>query len=125
MMAAFFSGTRMSLTAMVMPERVAATDPFRQIADYTGSGPFRFRPDQWVPGSLAVYERFADYAPRDEPADFLAGGKRAHFDRVEWRVMPDAATAAAALQTLGYARVAHLDGGLAAWREADMAIEKE
>jgi peptide/nickel transport system substrate-binding protein len=82
----------------VMPERVAQTDPFRQITDYTGSGPFRFRSDQWVPGSLAAYERFADYVPRDEPADFLAGGKRVHFDRVEWRVMPDPATAAAAMQ---------------------------
>jgi peptide/nickel transport system substrate-binding protein len=82
----------------VMPERVAQTDPFRQITDYTGSGPFRFRSDQWVPGSLAAYERFADYVPRDEPADFLAGGKQVHFDRVEWRVMPDPATAAAAMQ---------------------------
>jgi peptide/nickel transport system substrate-binding protein len=82
----------------IMPERVAQTDPFRQITDYTGSGPFRFRADQWVPGSLAAYERFADYVPREEPADFLAGGKRVHFDRVEWRVMPDPATAAAAMQ---------------------------
>ena len=82
----------------IMPERVARTDPFRQIADYTGSGPFRFRADQWVPGSLAAYERFDGYVPREEPADFLAGGKRAHFDRVEWRVMPDPATAAAAMQ---------------------------
>ena len=51
-----------------------------------------------MPGSLAVYERHGAYVPRDEPADFLAGGKQVHFDRVEWRVMPDPATAAAALQ---------------------------
>ncbi len=82
----------------IMPERVAQTDPFQQITDYTGSGPFRFRGDQWVPGSLAAYERFNGYVAREEPADFLAGGKAVHFDRVEWRVMPDAAAAAAALQ---------------------------
>lgn len=82
----------------IMPERVAKTDAFTQITDYTGSGPFRFRASQWVPGSLAAYERFAGYVPRDEPADFLAGGKVVNFDRVEWRVMPDPATAAAALQ---------------------------
>ena len=81
----------------IMPERVARTDPFKQIEDYTGSGPFVFRQAQWVPGSLAVYERFAGYVPRSEPADFLAGGKPVHFDRVEWRVMPDPATAAGAL----------------------------
>jgi peptide/nickel transport system substrate-binding protein len=82
----------------IMPERVAKTDPFTQITEYVGSGPFRFRASQWVPGSLAAYERFSGYVPRDEPADFLAGGKTVHFDRVEWRVMPDPATAAAALQ---------------------------
>ena len=82
----------------IMPERLARTDPFQQVTEVVGSGPFRFRADQWVPGSLAAYERNADYVARDEPRDFLAGGKRVHFDRVEWRVMPDPATAAAALQ---------------------------
>lgn len=82
----------------IMPERVAKTDPFQQITEYIGSGPFRFRASQWVPGSQAVYERFNRYVPRNEPADFLAGSKQVHFDRVEWRIMPDPATAAAALQ---------------------------
>ncbi|MBL6455918.1 ABC transporter substrate-binding protein [Belnapia sp. T6] len=82
----------------IMPERVAQTDPFTQITEYVGSGPFRFRRSQWVPGSIAAYERFPGYVPRDEPPDFLAGGKVVHFDRVEWHVMPDPATAAAALQ---------------------------
>jgi rhodanese-related sulfurtransferase len=33
------------------------------------------------------------------------------------------ALAAAMLQLLGYTRVAHLDGGLKAWREADFTVE--
>ena len=82
----------------IMPERLARTDPFTQVTEHVGSGPFRFRADQWVPGSLAVYERNPHYVPRDEPPDFLAGGKPVHFDRVEWLVLPDPATAAAALQ---------------------------
>jgi peptide/nickel transport system substrate-binding protein len=82
----------------IMPERVAQTDPFTQITDFTGSGPFRFLRDEWVAGSLAVFERNAAYQPRQEAPNLLAGGKQVHFDRVEWRVMPDAATAAAALQ---------------------------
>ncbi|MBV9736051.1 MAG: ABC transporter substrate-binding protein [Acidisphaera sp.] len=85
--------------AFIMPERIARTDPFKQIGEYVGSGPFRFRRDEWVPGSQAVFERFDGYVPRDEKADWLAGGKRVNFDRVEWKVIPDAATAAAALQT--------------------------
>ena len=83
----------------VMPERIAATDAFTQLTDAVGSGPFRFVRGEWVPGSRAVYERNAAYQPRQEPAQMLAGGKVAHFDRIEWRIMPDPATVAAALQS--------------------------
>ena len=82
----------------IMPERVAATDPFGQVRDATGSGPFRFRADQFRPGDVAVYERFDRYETRQEASDILAGGKPVHFDRVEWRILPDPATAGAALQ---------------------------
>ena len=82
----------------VMPARVAATDPFRQITEYVGSGPMRFVRNEWVPGARAVFERFADYAPRQEPNSWLSGGKHMLLDRIEWIVMPDPATASAALQ---------------------------
>jgi peptide/nickel transport system substrate-binding protein len=83
----------------IMPERVAKTDPFKQITDATGSGPFKFVKEDWVAGAHAAWIRYDKYIPRDEPADFYAGGKRVHVDRVEHTVMPDQATAAAALQT--------------------------
>jgi peptide/nickel transport system substrate-binding protein len=83
----------------MMPERVAATDPFKPVTEFVGSGPFRFKADERVQGSLFVYERFDGYKPRDsgEP-DFTAGPKVVHFDRVEWHIQPDPATKAAALQ---------------------------
>ncbi|MDB5371423.1 MAG: transporter substrate-binding protein [Belnapia sp.] len=84
--------------AFIMPERLAKTDPFTQVADFIGSGPMRFKRDEWNPGARAVFEKFADYVPRDEPSSWLAGGKRMGVDRVEWLVMPDPATASAALQ---------------------------
>src|SRR6266478_2459035 len=83
----------------IMPARVAATDPFKQINEYIGSGPLRFVKNEWVPGARAVFERFPDYSPRPEPASWLAGGKRIVTDRIEWVTMPDPATAAAALQS--------------------------
>src|SRR5712671_5508879 len=52
----------------VMPARIAATDPFRQIGEYVGSGPMRFMRNEWVPGAKAVFDKFADYVPRQEPA---------------------------------------------------------
>jgi peptide/nickel transport system substrate-binding protein len=82
----------------IMPERIAKTDPFKQITEYVGSGPMRFRRDEWVPGSKAAFERFEGYVPREERANWLAGGKQISFDRIEWHILPDAGTASAALQ---------------------------
>lgn len=87
-----------SSVAFIMPEHIAKTDPFRQITETIGSGPFKFVKDAFVPGASVLYVRNPDYVPRAEPASWTAGGKIAHFDRVEWKIIPDAATAAAALQ---------------------------
>ena len=50
---------------VMMPERLASTDPFKQVTEVVGSGPFRFKADERMPGSLYVYERFEDYKPRE------------------------------------------------------------
>ena len=94
----FALGKSSTPSLFIMPERIAATDPFKQITDYIGSGPMRFKKDEWVPGSGAVFERFSGYQPRPEKASWLAGGKRVNFDRIEWKILPDAATASGALQ---------------------------
>jgi peptide/nickel transport system substrate-binding protein len=83
----------------IMPQRIAETDPFKQFTEVVGSGPFRFKTDERVQGSLFVYERFNDYKPREDgEASFTAGPKIVHFDRVEWHVQPDPATKAASMQ---------------------------
>jgi peptide/nickel transport system substrate-binding protein len=81
----------------VMPKRVAETPPTEQIADFTGSGPFRFVREEWRPGAIAVYERFDRYVPRKEPPSWASGGKVAKVDRVEWVTIPDQQTAMNAL----------------------------
>jgi peptide/nickel transport system substrate-binding protein len=83
----------------MMPARMARTDAFQQITEYVGSGPFRFLRDEWVSGSRAVYVRNEKYVPRDEPASNMAGGKRVYLDRVEWHIIGDPATAAAAVRS--------------------------
>jgi peptide/nickel transport system substrate-binding protein len=83
----------------MMPERLAQTDPFKQITDMVGSGPYRFKADERVSGSRAVYERFDRYRPRPEGTPgWTAGPKVASFDRIEWITIPDEGTAAGALQ---------------------------
>jgi peptide/nickel transport system substrate-binding protein len=83
----------------IMPERLASTDPYKQVSEMVGSGPYRYKPDERVAGSRVVYERNTKYRPRtDGTPDATAGPKIAHFDRVEWLIMPDAGTIAAAMQ---------------------------
>jgi peptide/nickel transport system substrate-binding protein len=86
-------------TCFIRPERLAKTDIGTQITDATGSGPFRYLADEFVTGSHAAYARHDGYVPRQEKTSGWAGGKVANFDRVEWKFIPDPATAAAALQT--------------------------
>ena len=83
----------------MMPERLARTDPFKQITEMVGSGPYKFKADERNVGHLVVYERNAGYVPRSSgTSDWTAGPKIVNFDRVEWHVIPDVSTAAAALQ---------------------------
>ena len=83
--------------ALIMPERIARTDPFQPIGEVVGSGPMKFNRGEWVPGARAVFDRFADYPARPEAGEWLAGGKRMMLDRIEWLSM-DPASAGAALQ---------------------------
>jgi peptide/nickel transport system substrate-binding protein len=85
--------------AFMMPEHMAKTDPFKQIQEHIGSGPYKFLPKEFIAGAAVAYERFKEYVPRQEPAEWSSGGKVAHFERIEWKIVPDSVTAAAALQS--------------------------
>lgn len=85
--------------AFMMPERLAKSDPFKGVTEMIGSGPFRFLSNEFVAGSSVAYAKNADYSPRQEAPDWTSGGKVVHFDRVEWKIIPDSSTAASALQS--------------------------
>ena len=89
----------MAMPMFTMPARVirgvAGTE---QIKDPIGSGPFIMKRDEWVAGSKVVYVKNPGYVPRNEAASGIAGGKRALVERVEFVVIPDPSTQAAALQ---------------------------
>ena len=76
----------------MMPKRVADTDPNQQITDFTGSGPFTFRNQDWKAGEKAVYVRNPKYRPRSDPPSGLAGAKVVKVDRVEWLWIADTQT---------------------------------
>jgi len=84
----------------IMPERLANLDPFKPVPEMVGSGPFRFKADEWLSGSRAVYVKNDKYVPRSEPnTGWTAGGKVVHFERVEWVTSPDDGTSASAMRS--------------------------
>ncbi|MBL0936446.1 MAG: ABC transporter substrate-binding protein [Rhizobiaceae bacterium] len=95
----------------IMPARIAETSADEAITEYVGSGPFTFVEEEFEPGVSVTYEKFADYVPREEPADWMAGGKVVNVDRVVWTTMPDAQTAINALVSgeIDYLEQAQID----------------
>ena len=86
-----------SLALFVMPEQLANTDPFEQVTEMIGSGPFKFVKEEFQPGHQVVYVKNTDYVPRKEPPSWASGGKVVKVDRVEWLYIPDAMTKVGAL----------------------------
>ena len=108
----------------IMPERLAATSPFKPVAEIVGSGPYRFLPDEHVSGARAAYERFSPYQPRAAgPVGFTAGPKVVHFDRVEWLTL-DQFSAMAALRNgeIDWWEVPLNDQAQALARERDITV---
>lgn len=93
-------GKASSYPCFIYPERFAEQDPAKPFTEVVGSGPYRFLAGERVAGAQVVYQRFDGYVPTPfGTPDMVAGPKLAHFERVEWKIVPDPATAAAAMQT--------------------------
>jgi peptide/nickel transport system substrate-binding protein len=82
----------------IMPARVAATPANQGVTDQTGSGPFIFKKEEWVPGSKLVFIKNPSYVPRQEKPSGFSGAKIAKVDRVEWLIIPDQQTGIDALR---------------------------
>src|ERR1019366_3698821 len=97
-MVAMALGKPDSSVPFIMPERLAKAAADKPVTEMVGSGPYRFIAGEYVSGSKVVYEKFGKYVSRQEPAVWATGAKQAFYARVEWSIIPDAATAGAALQ---------------------------
>ncbi|MBR0645511.1 ABC transporter substrate-binding protein [Plastoroseomonas hellenica] len=92
-------GKSSSYPCFIMPERFANTPPTTPLTEIVGSGPYRFVAGELRSGAQVVYRRYDRYSPTPQGAPGgTAGPKLAHFERLEWRIIMDPATAAAALQ---------------------------
>ena len=60
---------RLPPAPFILPRRLAEIDPFVELEDPVGSGPFRAEAAPQAPPSLvARYRRHPDYVAREEPA---------------------------------------------------------
>jgi peptide/nickel transport system substrate-binding protein len=90
-------GKSTSYVPVIMPARLIA-DPTKVVTEVVGSGPYRYIPGERVSGARSVWEKWDGYVPRpDGTPQFTSGPKIAHINRIEWVVIPDPATAAAAV----------------------------
>ncbi len=84
----------------IWPERVAtgyAAQEDHGEENAIGTGPYKLA--EWIRGDKLAVERFDEYVPRDEPGSYLAGGKIAYLDRIEWLEVPAEETKIAGLKT--------------------------
>lgn len=70
---------------VIMPARLAETDPATPVPEITGSGPFRLAEDSWQPGAGFRLVRFDRYTTRVEASSFTGGRRVALVDEVLWR----------------------------------------
>ncbi|MEI4474093.1 ABC transporter substrate-binding protein [Frigidibacter sp. MR17.24] len=116
-------GHTSSPSPFIMPARLAATPIGQPLPEIVGSGPFVYDPAKHQPGASMTLTRFADYVPRDEPADFLAGGKVVNVDELTIDVIPDALTATSALNAGDIDYMQYLPFDMLPMEEADPNVE--
>jgi peptide/nickel transport system substrate-binding protein len=91
-------------------EVVERAGPDGQLAEFVGTGPFRFvehKPDRHI--KLA---RFKDYAARAEPANGYGGRRVAHVDEIHFLPVPDVSVRVAGVETGEYHYAQDLKGDL-------------
>ncbi|UFN49945.1 ABC transporter substrate-binding protein [Roseomonas sp. OT10] len=92
-------GKSSSYPCFVMPERFANTPFTTPLTEVVGSGPYRFLAGERRSGAQVVYQKYGRYVPTPVGTPGVtAGPKLANFERLEWRIISDPATAGAALQ---------------------------
>lgn len=88
---------------VVMPKEIAEKHPEAAkipIEDVIGTGPFRFvdhKPDQYI-----RLQRFEDYVPRTDAADYQSGRKDVWVDEIVFWIVPESTTRIAGLETGEY-----------------------
>ena len=84
----------------IMPKEIVETADETGVKEYIGTGPFKF--EEWKQDQYILLKRFADYQPRSEEPDGLAGRREALVEDLYFLFVQDPLTAIAGLETGEY-----------------------
>lgn len=84
----------------IYPKSVIEASDDISLADYIGTGPYRFV--EWLPDQHILFERFDDYASPDGEPDGYAGMKAQYLDSIEFIPVRNEASRIAGLQAGDY-----------------------
>ena len=86
--------------SIIIPAALAEAAGVERLEEYVGTGPYKFV--EHIPDVHVKFERFEEFAAREEPPDGFAGRRTAYFDELEFIPVPDAASRIAGVETGDY-----------------------
>lgn len=86
--------------AAIMPKDIIENAGSEWVEEYVGTGPYQY--SEWLQDQYILLTRFEDYQSRTEPADGLAGEKKAYMDEIYFHFVQDTSTRVAGLQSGEY-----------------------
>ena len=87
----------MTQFAAIMPKEIVGKAGTEGVDEYIGTGPYAFK--DWKQDQHIHLTKFADYQSRSEPADGLAGEKKALLDDIYFHIVTDPSIRVTGLQS--------------------------
>ncbi|MCG7344940.1 ABC transporter substrate-binding protein [Sporosarcina sp. ACRSL] len=87
----------MTQFAAIMPKEIIEKADVESVDEYIGTGPYELV--EWKQDQYIHLAKFADYQSRNEPADGLAGEKKALLDDIFFHIVTDPSIRVAGLQS--------------------------
>lgn len=90
----------MTQFAGIMPKEIAEAVGTEAATEYIGTGPYHL--EEWRKDQHIHLNRFDDYSSRPEPANGLAGEKKAYLDEIYIHIVTESSTRTAGIQSGEY-----------------------
>ena len=111
----------MTQFAAIMPKEVIESEGSIGVEEFIGTGPYQL--EEWKQDQYIHLSKFANYQSRSEPADGLAGEKKALVNDIFFHFVKDSSTRVAGIKSGEYDIAADIPPDSAATLDADKNVE--